>query len=108
MQIALPYSILVLVMRVLLFRQCIRHFDSSQITMSILKWFGVLLFPAPAVLLIVWVVFFTFPVNWLSGPNHPTSEGGYVLSLLELLLLLGLPYAILSLLVHYFLLVRQR
>ncbi len=102
MQIALPYSILVLAMRVLLFKRRGRCVDSPLTTKGILKWFGIVLIPAPAVLFIVRVL--AILDNWQGGP----TPKGEVLSLLELLLLLGFPYAILSLLLHYFLFVRTQ
>jgi len=103
-QSALPYMVLVLIMRLVLFKNTRRCFDRSRITISILKWCVVVFLPAPVILVIMRVFIPTSSSVSGSGSGYGLEgEVLYWVAYTMFLILLGFPYAVLSLALHYFL-----
>ena len=105
-QSALPYMVVVLVMRLVLFKNTRRCFDRSRITISTLKWCAVVSVPAPVILVILRVLFpaIVSVFGSRSGSGYDLEgEVLYWVAMTVNLMLLGFPYGVLSLALHYFL-----
>ena len=95
-QIAFPYGLLVLVARILLFKWYAQQFRRFDWEIGLVKMTAALLLAAPLTLVFLRWLLPVIPTAWADAVGGPQG-GGYWAAMTSLLLMIGLPYALLVL-----------